>query len=176
MDALSPPHPARRVAFIKAAQVCGIECGNNWIGYVIHHAPSPMLGVQPTTGLANRFSRQRIDPLVEETPAIRERVAPARSRDSGNRQLSKEFPGGQLVMTGANSAVGLRSMSAQFLFLDEIDAYPGDVEGEGDPIALAACRIPCWPEMGDAGRHDAVHPVQPGSGLPSAAGCQGLVA
>ena len=43
-------------------------------------------------------------------------------------------------MTGANSAVGLRSMSARFLFLDEIDAYPGDVEGEGDPVALAEAR------------------------------------
>jgi phage terminase large subunit GpA-like protein len=176
MDALSPSHPARRVVFMKSAQVGGTECGNNWIGYVIHHAPGPMLAVQPTTELAKRFSDQRIDPLVEDTPMIRERVAPARSRDSGNRQLSKEFPGGQLVMTGANSAVGLRSMSAQFLFLDEIDAYPGDVEGEGDPIALAACRIPCWPEMGDAGRHDDGHSVQPRPGLPSAAGRQGLVA
>ena len=140
MDALSPAHPARRVVFMKGAQVGGTECGNNWIGYVIHHAPGPMLAVQPTTELAKRFSDQRIDPLVEETPAIRQRVAPARSRDSGNRQLSKEFPGGQLVMTGANSAVGLRSMSARFLFLDEVDAYPGDVEGEGDPVALAEAR------------------------------------
>jgi phage terminase large subunit GpA-like protein len=140
MDALSPAHPARRVVFMKGAQVGGTECGNNWIGYVIHHAPGPMLAVQPTTELAKRFSDQRIDPLIEETPALRERVAPARSRDSGNRQLSKEFAGGQLVMTGANSAVGLRSMSARFLFLDEIDAYPGDVEGEGDPIALAEAR------------------------------------
>ena len=54
--------------------------------------------------------------------------------------LSKEFPGGILVLTGANSAVGLRSMTARFLFLDEVDAYPGDVEGEGDPIALAEAR------------------------------------
>ena len=77
---------------------------------------------------------------MEETPAIWQRVTPARSRDSGNRQLSKQFPGGQLVMTGANSAVGLRSMSAHFLFLDEIDAYPGDVEGEGGPIVLAEAR------------------------------------
>jgi phage terminase large subunit GpA-like protein len=140
MDALSPSHPARRVVFMKGAQVGATTVGTNWIGYVIHHAPGPMLAVQPTTELAKRFSDQRIDPLIEETPAIRERVAPARSRDSGNRQLSKEFPGGQLVMTGANSAVGLRSMSARFLFLDEIDAYPGDVEGEGDPIALAEAR------------------------------------
>jgi len=45
-----------------------------------------------------------------------------------------------LVMTGANSAVGLRSMAARYLFLDEVDAYPGDVEGEGDPITLAMAR------------------------------------
>jgi len=54
--------------------------------------------------------------------------------------LSKDFPGGVLVMTGANSAVGLRSMAARYLFLDEVDAYPGDVEGEGDPITLAMAR------------------------------------
>jgi hypothetical protein len=30
--------------------------------------------------------------------------------------LSKEFPGGILVLTGANSAVELRSMTARFLF------------------------------------------------------------
>ena len=42
-----------------------------------------------------------------------------------------------LILTGANSAVGLRSMPARYLFLDEVDGYPGDVEGEGDPILLA---------------------------------------
>ena len=48
------------------------------------------------------------------------------SRDSGNTVLSKDFPGGVLVMTGANSAAGLRSMAARYLFLDELDAYRGD--------------------------------------------------
>ena len=31
-------------------------------------------------------------------------------------------------------------MAARFLFLDEVDAYPGDVEGEGDPVNLAMAR------------------------------------
>jgi phage terminase large subunit GpA-like protein len=140
MDALSAVHPARRVVFMKGAQVGASEGGNCWLGYIMHHVPAPVLAVQPTVELAKRFSRQRIDPLLEETPALRERVAPARARDSGNTMLSKEFPGGILVLTGANSAVGLRSMTARFLFLDEVDAYPGDVEGEGDPIALAEAR------------------------------------
>jgi phage terminase large subunit GpA-like protein len=140
MDALSPSHPARRVAFMKAAQVGATEAGNNWIGYVIHHVPGPMLAVQPTVELAKRFSRQRIDPLIAESPSLRERVKPARSRDAGNTVLSKEFPAGLLVITGANSAVGLRSMPARYLFLDEVDAYPPSADEEGDPVALAEAR------------------------------------
>jgi hypothetical protein len=137
MDALSPSDSTRRVVFMKAAQVGATEAGNNWIGYVIHHAPGPMLSVQPTVELAKRFSRQRVDPLIEESPILRARVKPSRSRDAGNTVLSKEFPAGLLVMTGANSAVGLRSMPARYLFLDEVDAYPPSADEEGDPVALA---------------------------------------
>jgi hypothetical protein len=108
MDALSPVHPARRVVFMKAAQVDATESGNCWLGYIIHHAPGPVLAVQPTVELAKRFSRQRIDPLIADSPVLKERVKPARSRDAGNTVLSKEFPAGLLVITGANSAVGLR--------------------------------------------------------------------
>jgi phage terminase large subunit GpA-like protein len=71
---------------------------------------------------------------------LAERIAPARARDSGNTILAKEFRGGVLVMTGANSAVGLRSMPVRYLFLDEVDGYPLDVEGEGDAISLAEAR------------------------------------
>ena len=99
-----------------------------------------MLAVQPTVELAKRFSQQRVDPLIEESPVLREKVAPARSRDSGNTVLSKEFPGGILVMTGANSAVGLRSMPVRYPFLDEVDAYPLSADEEGEPVALAEAR------------------------------------
>jgi phage terminase large subunit GpA-like protein len=99
-----------------------------------------MLAVQPTVELAKRNSRQRIDPLIEESPELRERVKPARSRDAGNTMLSKEFAGGILIMTGANSAVGLRSTPARYIFLDEVDAYPASADEEGDPVTLAEAR------------------------------------
>src|ERR1039457_3844232 len=140
MDCLSPSSPVERTVFMKGAQIGGTEAGNNWIGYVIHQAPGPMMAVQPTVEMAKRNSKQRLDPLIEESEVLRELVSDPRSRDSGNTILSKEFPGGVLVMTGANSAVGLRSMAARYLFLDEVDGYPGDVEGEGDPVNLATAR------------------------------------
>ena len=140
MDCLSPNSPVDRVVFMKAAQLGATEMGSNWIGYVIHHAPGPMMAVWPTVDMAKRNSKQRIDPLIEESAALRELISPARSRDSGNTILAKEFRGGVLVMTGANSAVGLRSMPVRYLFLDEVDGYPLDVEGEGDAISLAEAR------------------------------------
>jgi len=140
MDALSPRDPAQRISFMKAAQVGATEAGNNWIGFVIHHAPGPMLAVLPTVEMAKRSSRGRIDPLIEDSPALKERVQPARSRDAGNSMLSKEFPGGILVLTGANSATGLRSMPARYIFLDEVDAYPASADEEGDPVTLAEAR------------------------------------
>ena len=140
MDALSPGHPAQRVVFMKAAQVGATEAGNCFLGFIIHQAPGPALAVQPTVELAKRNSRQRIDPLIEESPALRDKVKPARSRDAGNTMLSKEFAGGILIMTGANSAVGLRSTPARYIFLDEVDAYPASADEEGDPVSLAEAR------------------------------------
>lgn len=140
MDALSPSHRAERVVLMAGAQIGKTETGLNWVGYVIHHAPGPMLLVQPTVETVKRVSKQRIDPLIEVVPALSERVKDPRSRDSGNTQLMKEFPGGVLILTGANSAVGLRSMPVRYLFLDEVDGYPGDADNEGDPVALAIQR------------------------------------
>ena len=140
MDDLSATSPIQTVIFKKSAQIGASEAGNNWIGYIIDQAPGPAMIVQPTVETAKRFSKQRIDPLIENTPRVREKVAPGRARDAGNTMLMKDFAAGVLVITGANSAVGLRSMPVRYLFLDEVDAYPGDVEGEGDPVSLADAR------------------------------------
>jgi len=140
MDALGPRSPARRVVFIKGSQLGGTEAGNNWLGYVMHHAPGPILVLRPTVDEARRFSRQRLDPMISTTPVLQALVKEARARDGGNSLLIKEFPGGVLFLTGSNSATGVKSMPIRWLFCDEIDEYPGDVDGQGDPIALAEKR------------------------------------
>lgn len=140
MRCLSPSHPCERVILMKGAQIGGTECGNNWMGFVIHHTPGPMLIVNPTVEMAKRTSKMRIDPAIDNCPSLRELVKSPRTRDSGNTVLMKEFPGGVLVLTGANSAVGLRSMPVRYLFLDEVDGYPNDAGDEGDPVDLAIQR------------------------------------
>ena len=140
MQELSTDSPIQRVVLMFAAQVGKTETMNNWIGYCIDYSPGPMLMCQPTLQMAQRLSKQRLEGMLQETPCLAEKIPPPRSRDSGNSQLAKIFPGGGLVITGANSAASLRSMPARYIGLDEISAYPGDVDGEGDPVALAEKR------------------------------------
>ncbi len=140
MDCLSSESTVQRVVMMFAAQTGKTEAGSNWLGYVIDHAPGPMLCVQPTVEMAKRLSKQRLESMITETPCLAEKIAPARARDSGNTMFSKEYSGGIMLLTGANSATGLRSAPCRYLFCDEVDGFPSDVDGEGDPVALAERR------------------------------------
>jgi phage terminase large subunit GpA-like protein len=140
MDKLSSNDPTQRVVFMKGAQVGGTEAGNCWLAYSIDCSPAPFLAVSPTLEMAKRNSRTRIDPMIEECPRLREKVRDPKARDSGNSMLQKLYPGGVLVLAGANSASGLRSMPAKMLFADELDAWPENLDGEGSALDLAEAR------------------------------------
>jgi phage terminase large subunit GpA-like protein len=140
MKKLSSHDPCQEIVFKKGAQIGATESANNWIGYIMDVSPGPVLMVMPTDDTVKRNSKIRIDPMIEATPRLQEKVATKKSRDGDNTTFSKSFPGGVLVMTGANSAVGLRSMPVRFLMLDEVDGYPADLDGEGSPIELAKAR------------------------------------
>src|SRR5579863_2788848 len=139
-EALSPSSATSRIVMMAGSQLGKTRIGLNWIGYIIDKAPGPMLFVEPTLLMAKKVSKQRLATMVATTPALTCKVSEARSRDSGNTMFEKEFPGGMLMVTGANSATGLRSMPIRYLFLDEVDGYPADVDDEGDPVGLAEAR------------------------------------
>lgn len=140
MECLSVTSPVERVVFMKGSQIGGSEVGINWIGYVIQHAPGPMLNVQPTLKMLQRFSRQRITPLIESTEVLRGLVPAARSQEGGNKLDTKEFPGGILIMATAGSAIEMASMPVRYLCLEEVDRYETNVDGEGHPVEIAEQR------------------------------------
>lgn len=140
MDELSHMSKTKEVVFMKGAQVGGTEIGNNFVGYIIDYMPSTVMVVWPSLPDVKKNSKLRIDPLLEETPQLRDKTKNLEKRDKKDTALFKGFDGGALILTGACSASGLRSVPARFLFLDEIDGYPEDVDGEGDPVALVEVR------------------------------------
>ena len=140
MDALSPFSPVEEICFMKPTQIGATEVGNNWIFYTVDVAPAPMMMVLPTVELAKDHSKQKLAPSIEDMPRLQGKVRENRARDSGNTIQVKEFPGGILFLTGANSAAGFRTKSIRNLFLDDVDGYESDVGGEGDPCDLARKR------------------------------------
>ena len=140
MDCLGQHSLTEEVVLMWGAQTSKTTIGSNWLGYLVDSNPGPVMIVQPTIDMAKRYSRQRLAPMIEESPVLRRKVRENRSRDDANTTLLKEFAGGFMAIAGANSAAGLRSMPVRDLFLDEIDGYPMDVDGEGDPIKLAEAR------------------------------------
>ena len=140
MDDLSVTSKVQEVTMVFGSQQGKSEALNNWKGYVIDIAPGPALFVQPTIDLAKRYSKMRIQPMIDATPTLREKVKESRSRDSGNTQLMKEFSGGLLILGGANAASGLASMPIRYLGGDEIDRWPMDVDEEGNPLEIVEAR------------------------------------
>src|SRR5580704_10391757 len=140
MDAILYPN-VHEVVIMKPTQVGYSEVVlNSIIGYYIDADPKPLMMIQPTIENAKDYGRKRITPMIDSTPSLRAKIRQATSRKPGNTLSLKEFPGGFLKLTGANSGAGLRSDPVPIILFDEVDAYPQDVDGEGDPIAIAERR------------------------------------
>lgn len=151
MDACSDP-AVERTVFMKPAQIGGTEVANNFCGYFIDQDPSPVLVVQPTVDVAKLWSKERLDPMLRDTPCLRGKVNEGNRREKDQSIQRKVFPGGYLAVIGANSATGLRSRPVRAVLADEVDAYPQSAKGaakkdtktgatgEGDPLSLAIKR------------------------------------
>lgn len=137
---MSPSSPIEEIIIVKGGQISGSETINNFIGAMVHLAPGRMLLVQPTVDTMKEYMRERINPLFEHTPVIRGRISESKSRDGSNTVKFKRFPGGFIAGAGANSASSLQSRAVRYLALDEIDRYPKDVDGQGDPVGMAVKR------------------------------------
>jgi len=139
MRCLSPAHPCKRVVTKVASQLMKTQIALNWIGALIHMAPSNILTLLPSLALAKRVS-SRIGKTIDATPELKARVAANRSRDARNTMDTKEFEGGTLFATTAGSAANLSELSARYIYGDEVDRWDVDVDQEGDPIKLAEAR------------------------------------
>ena len=121
---------------------------NNVIGRYAHLDPASIMMIQPTVDLAQDYSKSRISPMITDTPVLgklfnttSKDTSTAKTRDGSNTILSKLYPGGRLIMTGANSPAGLASRPIRVLLADEVDRFPDSAGNEGDPVDLAAKRM-----------------------------------
>lgn len=133
---LAITEPGVRILTLEVAtQIMKTALIENIIGYFIHKDPCPMLAVYPDDASAEGFSKERLAPLIDETPELRALVAPPKSRDSSNTIGQKHFPGGFIAVEGAGSDVGLAMRPIRITLCDEIDKWRANKGG--DPLKQA---------------------------------------
>ncbi len=145
MDTLSLNSPVHEVVIKKGNQAGVTEAMINALGYTMHHAPGPAMVLMPTLADRDTWKTQKLNPLLLETPAVRELLGGLRSRDAANRADMLDFPGGILFLAGGNSPNSYAQKSARLVMLDDLDRFPGVIGREGDPVRLAKGRCKAFP-------------------------------
>ena len=124
-------YETEEIIFCKCTQVGGTEVELNMLGYAIQQDPSPVEVVYPTETMANSVSEKRIKPMIESTPTLFKKY------DKNSSNLELDFDDMFIKLVWSNSPSGLASFAMKYLFLDEVDKYPGASKKEADPISLA---------------------------------------
>ena len=131
---------SRVVIYACGAQLGKTELLLNLCLSWVTQDPGPILIIQPTLQMAEAFARDRLGPMIRDTPKLAALFPRAKSRAGGQTVLRREFPGGVLSVIGANAPAGLASRPIRYVLADEVDRYPINAGGEGDPLALALAR------------------------------------
>ena len=127
----------RTLSLCFAVQIGKSETILNIIGRSIHRDPAPIMVVYPKRDACDKWSRERLAPMVKECPVLASKID-AREK-MGLASLSfKSFPGGFLAVESAGSPMDLASRAVKYILMDEIDKF--EPTREGHPIKLAEAR------------------------------------
>lgn len=130
---------ANLVVVCASSQVGKTEIGLNILGFYMEEDPSSIMYLMPTEGMANDFSKTRIEPMIKASPVLK-KLFSGNTRDSDNTIELKTFPSGYVAIYGASTPTKLASKPIRVLIADEVDRFPEELPKEGDPIKLALQR------------------------------------
>jgi phage terminase large subunit GpA-like protein len=141
-DACGLEDPCTQVVFMKGSQIGGTCTQINALLAWIIYSACRIVYATPSKDYARNFVTERIKPAVELCTEVRERFG-------GKLRVTKQvndFRGGSLKMVGAEVAADLRSSPVERILADEVDNWPDDCEGEGDPLYLLEKRQGTYPQ------------------------------
>ena len=139
MDAVSDTS-IEEVVVMSASQCGKTEVILNTLAYHVAYDPCPCRIVMPNDGMCQSLSRDRIAPMVRDSPILKGTIAEAKSRNSGNTITHKTFKGGSLTLASAQSPANLSARSVRLVAFDEVDRFPASSGSEGDPVTLGKRR------------------------------------
>lgn len=131
MDAFSD-EMVEEIIFVKPTQVGGTSAMENMLASAIAQDPAPAMCVYPSDDLAERTVESKLDPMIKSC-----KILAAKYRINDSKKLALKFTDMVVYLTGANSPADLASTNIRYLFMDEVDKFPGASKKEADPVSLA---------------------------------------
>ncbi len=138
------------VTVMAGTQILKTELLTNTVLFYMHQDPSSILFVQPSQEKAEAFAKERLDPAIAASPALRALIKTPRAGQNANTITHKEAPGAQLNLVGAHSPGDLASRPCGIVASDELNKWPVSAGDEGDPLKLAEERASTYRDVGRA--------------------------
>jgi phage terminase large subunit GpA-like protein len=145
MDCFSARSPVHDVVGMLPIQFGKSEVEANILGYSMEENPGPIMVVLPGEVSAGKWIDQKLNPLIEETPALQRVLTSVGSRESSNRRSFKDFQGGQLYIEHAGNPVRLKGTSAMLVLVDEFSSFASELKSGDDPDELLNGRSSAFP-------------------------------
>lgn len=145
MDCFSARSPVHDVVARLPIQFGKSEIEVNVLGYTMTENPMPILVALPAEVSMNKWIDQKLNPLIEETPAVQAVLTSLSSREASNRRSFKDYHGGQLYIEHAGAPVRLKSTSAGLLLADEFSSFATLLKSGDDPSELLDGRTSAFP-------------------------------
>ncbi|MFZ3008559.1 MAG: terminase gpA endonuclease subunit [Phenylobacterium sp.] len=163
LERLRYDDPCKRVTVRGAAQTGKSNIGVVHVAWTICVAPRPMGLAVPSGPKASSFNSKKLQPVIDKTPDLNERVVPQKSRDSrASTTTQKNYPGGSLTIFSAGSVNDLQSESFGFVWITESPNFLNDVGGRGSPVGQIRTRMDGWEAVGTKELHEST-PGEEGS-------------
>lgn len=137
------------ITIMTSAQILKTTIGIILTSYFIDYDPSPILILHPTIQQAEHYSKTKLKPMLNKIDTVVEKIGSPKTRDSNNTMLYMEYPGGFVIIAGANSPVGLAMHSVRIVLSEDIDRIPASAGVEGDPVLLAEQRTESFKLYGE---------------------------
>ncbi|WP_445287687.1 phage terminase large subunit family protein [Variovorax atrisoli] len=145
MDCMSASSPVREMVVILPIQFGKSEIETNVLGYTMCEDPCPIMVVLPGEVSLDKFINQKMNPLLEDTPACEEALTTTASRNSSNTRAFKDFAGGQLYLEHAGNDKRIKGTTAKLLLVDEFDSVASSLPTGDDPDAMMDGRTSAFP-------------------------------
>ena len=139
-ECLHPLSKYNEIVFVASAQVGKTQLMINNIFFNVVNAPSNMLFGFSNDEQKNNFVQSRLNPFIDANPKIKEKIFSKRKGEKGDTKSRKMFAGGTLYFASGEAPAGWRSNPCRYAYIDEVDAMPLNVGGEGSPVDLARRR------------------------------------